>query len=269
MFIGIYFIDSVPYLLMIQGLFVQQILLMVVELYAFYRVICNYKAIHGLKKSLLEGKPLNHKENWRKVRIINGIFSVFFILIALTTILIPLVDYTKSEVYELPKSQVNLPIIRLADIEQNQDIIRIESRYNLDGISRLNRVTYNWSLLSPVQYEIHEKGVIESEMWNDNSGHYSPSIRTYFYQLTFPKMADGLIRNLMKRYVHDPNVIIEEVKTAEFDKLYVAKEETQKQIFTILDDKVIYINYYGNKNEDDIIHLLYRKLADKQEREVR
>ncbi|EGW40244.1 DUF2812 domain-containing protein [Desulfosporosinus sp. OT] len=43
---------------MIKGQFVQQILLVVVELYVFYSVIKYYVAIHKLKKSLLQNKAI-------------------------------------------------------------------------------------------------------------------------------------------------------------------------------------------------------------------
>lgn len=256
MIFGIYFIDSTPFLNMIKGFFIQQMLLVAVELYVLYSVIRNYTAIHTLKKSLSEGKPINHNENWRKARLLNGVIGGFFISIALMTIFIPIIDMAKNEVYALPESNTNLPIVRLADIEQNSDLKKEVGRIDRNGIDYYNRVAYEWSLLAPTQYEIDEHGIIYDEMWFDKSGHYSPSIHTYFYKLTISKMAEGVVKDLIKRYVYDPNIKIEEVKTSQFDRLYIAKKDIQKQIFVIQDNMVIYINYFGNKNENDIIPLL-------------
>ncbi|MGE4284169.1 MAG: DUF2812 domain-containing protein [Clostridia bacterium] len=260
MIFSIYFIGRTPFLYMVQGQFVQQMLLVIVELYVFHTVIRNYIAIRNLKKSLFLGKPINHKENWRKARLINGILAGLFLPIALFAVFIPFIEIAKSENHALPETNTNLPIIRLADIEQNPNLKR-KAGYSRDGIDWGNRVSFDWSLLAPIQYEITEHGIVENEMWSDNSGKYSPSIQTNFYDLTFSKIADGLVEDLIKRNIYKPDTIVKELKTTEFDRIYIAEEDIEKQIFAILADKVIYIRYFGNKDADDIIPLLYKTIS--------
>jgi hypothetical protein len=126
---------------------------------------------------------------------------------------IPFIEIVKSQDYTLPETSVNLPIIRLAEIEQNPNLQR-EIIYNSRDVDWENQVNYNWSPLAPVQYEVNEHGIVKDVMWKDNSGEYSPSIDTYYYQLAFSRMADGFIHDLMERYVDsfDPNVAVKEVE---------------------------------------------------------
>lgn len=262
---SIYFFNDEPYLYMINDQFVQQILLVIVELYVFYTVIRNYVVIRNLKKSLLQGKEINHKEDYRKARLISGIFAGLYLIIALFTIFIPVVDIAKRKDYTLPEGNTNLPIIRLAEIEQNPNFMR-ETSYNSNDVDRGNRVSYDWSLLAPVQYEIDEHGIVNGEMWGDGSGKYSPSINAQFYDLTFGSMAQSVTLDLINRYVwRRDNIEIKEVNSSEFDKIYIAEDDIKKQIFAYLDNKVIHVTYYGKGKIEDILPLVSETLISYQE----
>lgn len=105
LFFGIMFsmfilIDE-PFLFMTKGPFVQQLLVIIAELYVFYSVMRNYVVIRNLKKSLLQGKAIDHKENYRKARLTGGILAGLFLPLALLTIFIPFVEITKSKDYTL------------------------------------------------------------------------------------------------------------------------------------------------------------------------
>ena len=261
MMFSVYFFNDEPFLFMIKGLFVQQMLLVIVELYVFYSVIRNYVVIRNLKKSLLQGKEINHKEDYRKARMTGGILVGLYLPIALFTIFIPFVDIAKSKEYTLPETNINLPIIRLADIEQNPKLMR-ETGYNYNGndVDWLNEVRYDWSLLAPVQYEIHEHGIIEGEMWGDGSGEYSPSITTRYYKLTFGSMAENLTADLINRYAYRDNMEVEAIDNMESGKMYIVEDNTKKQIFAYSDNEVVHVTYYGKGKIEDIIPLVSKKL---------
>lgn len=254
-----YAFNDEPFLYMVKHQFVQQMFLVVFELYIFYKAIRDYVVIGNLKKSLLQGKEINHREDYRKARLMGGILAALYLPIALCTILIPLVEISKSKDYTLPEANTNLPLIRLADIEQNPKLTRETSYINRD-VDWANRVSYHWSLLAPVQYEIDEHGIVNGEMWEDKSGVYSPSITSQFYRLTFGSMAEKLTLDLINRYVYREDIEVKEVNHQEFDKIYIAEDDVQKQIFAYLDNQVIYVSYYGKKEIEDIIPLLSRKL---------
>ena len=116
---------------------------------------------------------------------------------------IPFVQLVKGDTKTLPEASLDLPIVRLADVEQNPALVRGESSYMSDNVDWGNRYTYYWSPLAPVQYETDENGVVPGKMWEDGSGEYSPSIHTRVYQLSVPAMADNLISDLIKRYKYE------------------------------------------------------------------
>ncbi len=252
---SILFRNDKPFLSMITGGLIQQILLVAVELYVFYTVIRNFIWIRTLRKSLLEGKRIFYKVNWKKHRLLNSVIRSLFLIIALFMIVIPILHMIKSESYTLPEAKTDLSIIRLAEIEQNPELKR-EVFYNSRGVDWGNRVSYDWSFLAPIQLATNEHGIVSDVMWKDNSGEYSPSIHTQFYQLTFNKMTNGLLRDLMKQYLYEPDIVPRQIENTSFDQIYVAIDDTKKQIFASWENKVIYIRYQGNKDIDDIIAII-------------
>lgn len=268
MMASIYVLNDEPFLFMIKGQFIQQMFLVIVELYVFYSVIRNYVVVHNLKKSLLQGQEINHNEDHRKARLLGGILACIYFPIALFTVIIPVMDIAKSKDYTLPETNTNLPIIRLVDIEQNPNLVR-EKGYNSNDVDWANRVSYDWSLLAPVQYEIDEHGIVNGEMWADKSGVYSPSITTRYYKLTFGIMAKNLTFDLINRYVRRDNIEIKEVKCPKLDKIYIAEDDIRKQIFAYLDTQVMHITYYGKEKIEDIIPLIFHKLHTYQKQVAR
>lgn len=257
MMLSMFFLERTATLAMMEAPGIQRPLLMFVEIYVFYTVIRNYMILRRLKKSLSEGKPIDHRVNWRKPRLINGFIGAFFILTAFLTVCLPFVGIALSKTYTIPETSVNLPIVRLADIERNPALER-DVVYNSRGEDWGNQVSYDWSLLASVQYEVNEHGIIKNMMWDDNSGSYSPSIETHYYQLTFSSLTNSLIHDLIKRYVDefDPKVTVHEVNNKFFDKLYVAEDGIRKQIFAYSGNEVIYVDYFGNELAENIIALL-------------
>jgi hypothetical protein len=112
--------------------------------------------------------------------------------------------------------------------------------------------------MAPVQYEINEHGIIEDLMWDDNSGSYSPSIKTRYYQLLLTGMTDNLIRDLKKKFVdsYDPEITVHEEKFEGFDRLIVAESGIRKQVFAARGKEVIYVDYFGNAQSQELIRLL-------------
>jgi len=252
---SIYLFQDEPFLYIADGFIVQQMLLIIVEMYVLYTVFRNYFAIQKMKNSLLEGTPINHTENWKKGRLLSFIVNAAIITVSILTIIIPVKQALKSNEYTLSETKDNLPIIRLSDIEENPSLQR-EVSYNEEGVDRLNRVLYEWSLLAPIQYSIDECGIVNGEMWYDNSGEYSPSIHIQFYKLTFDSMADGLIKDLIHREIYDPRFKSKKISSTEFDQLHIAVDDVTKYIFACWDNNVIFVRYHGNKDIDHLLNLL-------------
>lgn len=60
----------------------------------------------------------------------------------------------------LPEASLNLPIVRLADVEKNPAMVRGEPSYVSTDVDWGNRYLFDWSPLAPVQYETNEQGVV-------------------------------------------------------------------------------------------------------------
>lgn len=260
MVFSLFFFQRGVYLSIVEGETVQIGLVILVELYAFYVLIRNYRSVRNLRKSLSEGRPMNHEADWEKGRFINGVISIFFLAIALISLFLPIIQISKSTDYTLPESQTNLPIVRLDELEQDPNLRR-EVRYHNLGIDWGNRVRYDWGPLAPVHYEVEEHGIVDNRMWEDKSGTYSPSIHTQFYELMIPQMTVGFIQNLMDRYLYEPGVKVQKMENTQFDEVYTAVDGIEKQIFVSLKNKVIYMRYYGNENIDRILPLIFEKFT--------
>ncbi len=256
---SIYIFNDEPFLFMIKGQFVQQMLLIIVELYVFYTVIRNYVVVRRLKESLFQGREINHHEDYRGARLLGGILTAIYLPLALITVFIPFIDIARSKDYTLPEADANLPVIRLGEIEKDAGLMR-KTGYQDNNVDWENRVSSDWSLLAPVQYKIDENGIIEDEMWDDQSGIYSPSITTRYYQLTFGSMAENLTADLIHRYIYRDDVEVREVNHSGLDKAYIAEEGTRKHIFAYSANQVIHITYYGKEKVEGIVPLIPQRL---------
>jgi hypothetical protein len=244
---------------MVRGQIVQQLLLIGVELYAFASGIRNYLSIRNLKKSLMQGSPIDHHEDYRKARFYGGTMGLLFNLMAVCSLIIPFVSMEKSIEYTLPEETVSLPIVRLSQIETSDELVR-DTHYISRGIDFRNRVESDWSPLAPVQYEIAEHGVVAGEMWGDKSGEYSPSIRTQFYRLTYDGLSEPLVKDLINRYIWEDEIEILEIPYPGMDKVLLAEDDIRKQIFACQGDKVMYVSYYGNADIAKIIPLVMQQM---------
>ena len=218
-------------------------------------------SIRALRKDLIEGKPIDHHAPWEKHYRLNSLITFLFTVVIGLSAIIPFIQLVKIDTNTLPEASVDLPFVRLADVEQNPGLIRDEPAYMSDNVDWGNRYTYYWSPLAPVQYETDENGVVPGKMWEDGSGEYSPSIVTRVYQLRIPSMADNLISDLIKRFNYE-NSDKDYVKTKhpDFDLLIVHEEEAMKEVFASKGKAVIHVRYYGYADIDSVIENIEKKI---------
>lgn len=259
MMFSVFLFNSTPFLSMVKGQFLQQCILIIVELYVFYITIQASRSIKALKKSLLEGNAIDHHANWRKGRVTHNIIGGIFMVAAFINIVLPIMTIMKSENYTMPEGKTSLPIVGLANIENNPDYLR-KSDYFQDDVDWGNRVRYEWSPFATIQYEANERGIVANMTWKDGSGVYSPSIHTQYYKLTFAAMADGLINDLLGRYIFKEHNEIQLISHPDFDFLYIVEDAETKQIFASRGKNVLYIRYHGYVDINHIITLASQKL---------
>ncbi|WP_339254118.1 DUF2812 domain-containing protein [Sporosarcina sp. FSL W8-0480] len=258
---AIWFLEGTPVYVLIEGWAIQQTILAAFIGYTAYTSLRASISIRGLRKNLLEGKPINRHASWTKRDRRRSAFAVVFAIVIGLSAVIPIVQLAKNKTETLPEENIDLPIVRLADIEQNPDLIRDGPVYMDDGVDWGNRYTFKWGPFAPVQYETNEGGLVPGKMWSDGSGRYSPSVHTKVYQLTIPAMADSLITDLMKwyQYEEDKEDYVE-MNHHNLDRLIVYEEADMKKIFASKGKGVIFVLYYGDADTNTIVDEIEKEL---------
>jgi len=107
------------------------------------------------------------------------IFNWLLTFLAILTIIISI--YTITSDWEMNLSEFNksTPTVQLIEIETAQNF-----EIKNDGYKN-NQISYDWGELAADIYEINERGFVKGQMWEDQSGEYSPSLSTEFYRLRF------------------------------------------------------------------------------------
>jgi hypothetical protein len=225
-----------------------------------YQIFQSIKAFKKLRKHFLKGNPINHHAPWKTSMRKQNLFISFVLILwfFLTGILIN--ELSSYEQKTLPTKELDFPIVRLMDIEQNEQMLREE--HFIDGIDYLNMYISEWRPLVPTQFEIRESGIVPNVKWADKSGEYTPSLTTEIYDLRFSKLAIGLIDDLIERsiFIEDPSEYIEH-QHLKFDKLIVYEPTIlSKQIFAAKGKRVMVVRYYGFANLERIIEQMALKI---------
>ncbi len=256
MLAAMWFLDGIPILRLVEGYVIQQTIISLIVLYHVYYLTRAMLGIQALRKSLKAGQSIHHHAPWKKKLQKNTAVSIIFLFSAT----LPFLQLIKSETSTLPEDDSNLPLVRLADIEQNPMLVRNED-YMEDGKDWANRYSYNWSIFAPVQYESDENGLIAEMKWLDESDTYSPSISSEVYYLRFKALAEPLVSDLIKWHSYgDETAPFVEKKHPDFDRLIIQEEAEKKQLFASKGKVVMYVRYYGYAEIDVLIENVKQKI---------
>ena len=219
--------------------------------YIIYESIRSYIVVKKVKNSLHNGVPINHNQNWRLSLITSSALYILLIVMVLTSILMPIYTAIRRDIYTSSEFTENLPI---------NSIKNIESKVIYDYWHDLG---YDWSILSPVQYQLYEGGYVDGEMQEDYSGAYwKVGLNTKYYELIFKSMAEGLLNDLIERNFDSySDTALVKMEDSKLDYLYVTTGEDSISIYAAHHNKVIYIRYSGKENINRIVSLLEKKLV--------
>ena len=255
----ILFKDSTPSLAILDDFTMRTIILLVIGSRGFHKTTSSYLAIKSLRKKLLDGKPIDHNAPWKNRNSKSKIISRTLFVLSLLILIFPLITIRKRERKTLPVTISNLPIVRLADIEQNEDLIREESYFD-EELDYGNYYEYNWNLLAPIQYETYEKGSVANKTWEHNSMPYTPRIITDSYKLAIPKMSQGVFNGLIKKSkVYSDGEFIE-IDNSNFEGLVINKDERLTEVFAYKGYGVIRVGYIGQADLNNIIKAIENKI---------
>lgn len=259
MVFSIWFLDGTPTYTLVEGSVIQLTILTLFIGYTGYSSLQAARSIRALRKSLIEGKPIDHRAPWEKhYRLKSTISFIFTIMVGLSAIL-PFLQLVKGDTKTLPEESVDLPIVRLADVEQDPSFIGEKSSHIVDDVDWGNRYSYQWTPFAPVQYDTDEQGVVPGKMWGDGSGEYSPSISSKVYQLNISAMAEPLISDLLKRYTYRDEVF-DEIEHTDFDHLLIFKEENSMKAIVSKGKAVVYVNYHGYADINSVIENIEERI---------
>lgn len=255
-FIG-WFLRATPVLDLIEGNMIIQIAILLSLLRMIYQSVKALRYTTALRKDLLEGKSINHQAGWKKQgRIINIIINVIIFGI----LFLPLIQLATYKNHNLPEENANVPFIRLAEIEQNPNLIK-DTDLQRNNINWASSYRSQWSLFAPIKYETNEEGLVPGKMWSDKSGQYSPSIYSEIYQLRHEFLAGSLTSELSKRYSWKGEKQFRKVENLNLDTLLVYEGEDEIKILAAKGKAVMYVSYYGFAEEGQLIESVIGKIA--------
>lgn len=252
---SLWFQGNTPTLTFIEGVAIYQTVLTIFLLYSTYHSLQAAISIRKLRKNLIEGKPIDHHAPWKKLFGVQNSIGFLLTIILLLFAVIPFLQLGKMETKTLPADTPDLPIVRLADIEKNPDLIRDDSTYVSDDVDWGNHYSFNWSPIAPVQYDTLESGIIPEEV-------YSPYIDTEVYQLSIRSLADNLISDLIERNIYDiyekDNFI--ETHHSNLDFLVVFEDDGMKKVIAHKGKGVMLVSYHGDADMDAVIASIIEKI---------
>lgn len=254
---SLWFMDETPILRFISGDFISVVLVLSLVISMFIALLANF-SIHALRKKLLEGIPIDHHAAWRKKRRLTLAVHGFLILLLCGSIPMQWVQIALDKRQTLPIESGDLPIVRLADIEQNPNLVR-EEHFVKEQLDMLNHYSYNWSPIAPLQYESHESGIIPGQLWPGEDVTYSPSLRTEVYRLNFPSLSEKLLADLVQWHIFRGDIT--ELESDVFDSLFIQEREGSQEIFAAKGKGVMHVAYYGYADAATILSIIEEKIA--------
>jgi hypothetical protein len=228
------------------------ILLIFLVCYMLYSSIHSAISLNKLCKRMIEGKPINHHAPWKKQHVITSTIALIDTIAVIFVVLTPFIQIAMTKTHVLPEAKTDLPIVRLAEIENNPELIRRDS---LDQDREINIYTKKQSFLAPIQYQTHEYGEVPNRIWSDGSGRYSPSISSWIYELRYSVLSKGLVSDLVNRYsLSYIGGEFTEIEHPDFDILTVREVDDVVEIFAAKGNAVIHIKYRGEADLDNLIN---------------
>ncbi|MCK1997558.1 DUF2812 domain-containing protein [Psychrobacillus psychrodurans] len=246
------FVNSTPTLSFVEGEIIQPLPLFII-IYFTYSLISAAVGIRSLRNKLKEGNAIDHAAPWKRMRKVNLLISNVFIVLAIVTAAIPYIQLGMKETLEMPINDIDVPIVRLSDIEQSTEMVRKKDSMRGD-IDRGNSYTYKWSIMAPTQYDAQEHGIVYGEEWKDASGVYSPSTYSKVYKIIFPSMSENLVDDLIEWHgMFEGKEKLLQLEHSSFDYLIIKEDDETKEIFAAKGKGVMYVRYHGYAEMDILL----------------
>lgn len=221
------------------------------QLYWQYRRYCELSRL-GQTSTALVSRKFDNPQN-RKLKVMDMSVGVLSIGIALVCFVSPIAMLLQQVDKALPVDRARVPSISLQALENEPNYRQKISSGYINNRDPFNRISFKSSLSVPKQFEIDESGEVLGSLWPDQSGVYSPSMVTDYYEARLNWVAkvllDDLINNKMSRYEKTPQPMY----LKGFDEVYIIEEGIKKEIAFRQGNIVCLVRYYGTKSMAELV----------------
>ena len=226
-------------------------------LFTIWQAFCDYRKVKKLKEQLESGIEMNHYDSYKPS------FRQYFLLAAPIIILVFMFSsghYNKKTYWEESLSTYagKLPTISITALETDSNF-SIEYGENFVG-GNISYISHHWSELSPEAYHIEEQGRTEGQMWDDNSGTYSPSMETEYYRMRFQFLAKVLFQELLDNKINRDYYEVIQYHTlfdTKFDEAALVMVDSTQILFARTGEEVIFVQYHGSGNLESVVEQIY------------
>jgi len=230
-------------------------------LYAFLRLISETISIARLRKSLLQGTPIDHHASWKLSHCGSLISTGLFMALCIILVCSSLWNLYSDDFISTPNTTPSIPIVSLMDIESNPKYTTKSTSENNDANFE-NSYSHSTTVFAPAIYETYEHGYIPGEKW-ENGKLYTPTLMTMVYKVRFSFMADDSLYQLMDEFKEKSNSDLEyvKVKNENFDILMVLEEKDRCYIFANRGKGIMRVSYNGHADKEKVIDEISKKLS--------
>lgn len=231
-------------------------LMVLVTLVLGREIFENRKKLRFLLKNLQTGREMVQEEHYQ-LKYTPYIFQTMIVVLSMLLIVTNIRFLFTGWEKKLAAYGEDMPAIRLSDIEDHKSF-EIDDQYR-----RSNLISYDAGELASSVYEISESGVIKEEMWKDQSGVYSPDIRTEFYELRWSFLGERLLKDLITNaldFHRYESFTFEELLETRFDQAVTIRVKETQMFFGRLGKKIVYVKYQGYKDLTEHLDELYDKI---------
>jgi hypothetical protein len=233
------------------------VLMVLVTIILGREIFENRKKLRFLLKNLQTGREMVQEERYQ-VKYTPYVFHTMIVILSTLLIITNLSILFTGWEKKLDAYGEEVPALRLSDIEDHKSF-EIDDQYR-----RSNLISYEAGELAASVYEISESGIIKEELWKDESGIYSPSLRTEYYELRWSFLGKRLLKDLIiyaldfHRY---ESFTFEELLETRFDQAVTIRVKETQMFFGRLGKKIVYVNYHGYEDLTEHLDELYDKIS--------
>ena len=221
------------------------------QLYWQYRRYCELSRL-GLSSTPLELRKFDNPQN-RKLEVMDMSVGILSMGIALVCLVSPIVMLLQQVDRALPVDRARVPSISLQALENEPNYRQKVSSGYINNTDPFNRIRFKSAISVPKQFEIDESGEVLGSLWSDQSGVYSPSMATDYYETRLNWVAKALLEDLVSTKMSFYEKTPQPMQINGFDEVYVIEEGIKKEIAFRQEHKVCLIRYYGRKTMAELV----------------